>query len=155
MAPQLPRRRLDNRLTSKLRPFSANKKPRQQYWLSGEECIGQGAGFVLTSCSKSRYTHSPLKTNCRLIIANRASEPIAHGNLTGCHNPENGITTDTETDARSFTAIRFHAHPPGLDAQENTIVRRHLTVRRRIPLPRQQSQLRRWCERWEPARARG
>src|ERR1700738_4152750 len=33
-----------------------------------------------TACSKSRYTHSPFKTNCRLIIAHRASEPIAYRN---------------------------------------------------------------------------
>jgi hypothetical protein len=63
------------------------------------------------SCSKNRYTHSPLKTNCRLIIANRASEPIAYGNLTGCHSSETASQqTQKQTHALPrrfvFTRIR-------------------------------------------------
>src|SRR6266852_4857833 len=40
------------------------------------------------TCSQSWKTHPPLTTNCRLIIANRASEPIAYDNLTASRNPE-------------------------------------------------------------------
>src|SRR5450759_3446258 len=59
------------------------------------------------SCSESGNTHSPLKTNCRLIIVNRASEPIACGNLTGSHNRETALQqTQKQTQKQTHALSR-------------------------------------------------